>query len=466
MPRHTRSTPIQISPQQRTRGADVLMYRLFSRGISRLSSRGRALASGGGAAAAVWEAVNALAAKSGNINMGQGFPDFPGSAVAREVASAAIRQGSAGLNQYSPQPGLLELRHAVSEFVERRYKSSYDPASEVIITTGGQEALAACFFTFLEPGDEVVFFEPCYPFMLGAVLQAGAVPRVVRLRPPGFGIDQAALRAACASPKAKLLVLNTPHNPTGHVATPSELRLIAEMCQTHDLLAVSDEVYEHCIFPPANRTAGTSSASAAASVPAASAAASVPGALSSPWAPQHLQLANEPGMRERTITLGSGGKLFALTGWRTAWAYGPAELVQPLSRSHTHMTFSAPTPLQAGIAAALRAEDGLADIPTLFGGNYQMLAEALRAGTGVSSICDAQGGYFLVASTDGSSDVDFCKRLAEEKKVVCTPMSVFYAPSDEATAQEEGESAGQLVRFTVCKSRQYMEAACEALMRK
>ena len=148
-----------------------------------------------------------------------------------------------------------------------------------------------------------------------------------------------ALTAACASPRAKMLVLNSPQNPTGHVASAAELRLVADVCAAHDLLAVSDEVYEHCVFP-----------------------------TSSGRAPRHRPLASQPGMRERTITIGSGGKLFALTGWRVAWAYGPAELVQPLSRSHTHLTFSSPTPLQHGIAAALDADDGLAEVGPLFGG--------------------------------------------------------------------------------------------------
>lgn len=414
------------SPPSSARGG-VLSRFLSS--AARLSTRGRALAAGGGAAASTWESVNALAAMPGMINMGQGFPDFPGSRVAREAAAAAVSEGSVAHNQYSPQPGLLSLRQAVSDFVFRRYNRRYDAQTEVAITAGGQEALAAAFFTFLEPGDEVVIFEPCYPFMLGAILQAGGVPRVVKLEAPGFGIDEGALTAACASPRAKMLVLNSPQNPTGHVASAAELRLVADVCAAHDLLAVSDEVYEHCVFP-----------------------------TSSGCAPRHRPLASQPGMRERTITIGSGGKLFALTGWRVAWAYGPAELVQPLSRSHTHLTFSSPTPLQHGIAAALDADDGLAEVGPLFGGNWQMLAEALRHGTPVGGVCEAAGGYFLVAQTDGRSDVDFCRTVAAERGVVCTPMSVFYSgePAD-------GDEPCTLVRFTVCKSRAYVERACEAL---
>ena len=180
------------------------LCRVLSTAANRLSSRGQALASGGGAAAAVWESVNALAQQPGMINMGQGFPDFSGSKVARLAAAAAIKEGSAIQNQYSPQPGHLSLRQSVSSFVQRRYDAEYDAASEVAITAGGQEALAAAFLTFLEPGDEVVIFEPCYPFMLGAILQAGAVPRVVKLEAPGFRVDEVALRTACASPRARM----------------------------------------------------------------------------------------------------------------------------------------------------------------------------------------------------------------------------------------------------------------------
>lgn len=393
----------------------------------RLAQRAHNLASSFGAAAPLWESVNALAQRPGMINMGQGFPDFEGSLVARQAAAAAVEAGKAPSNQYSPQPGYLDLREAVAGFVEKRYNTPLDAASEVVITAGGQEALAAAFLAFLDPGDEVVVFEPFYPFMLGAVAQAGAIPRVVTLRSEdGFAIDESALREAASSPNAKMVVLNSPHNPTGHVATPQELKLVADVCKQNDLLAISDEVYEHCIFPNSSRS--------------------------------HLRLADVEGMAERTITLGSGGKLFALTGWRVAWAYGLSELVGPIGRSHTHLTFSAPSPLQIGIAAALRCEDGLDETGPRFGGNHEMLSDALRRGVpSVKDVCPAEGGYFLVAQTDGRPDVQFCEELAQEKGVVCTPMSVFYntqfAPDDPCT----------LVRFTVCKSRAYVENACAAL---
>ena len=405
---------------------------------SRLSSRAKALHAGGGAAASVWEKMNAIAARAGMVNMSQGFPDFPGSSVARDAASVAMATGDAASNQYSPQPGLLALRESVSAFYDRRHGVTYDPASEVVVTAGGQEGLAAAFLAYLNPGDEVVCVEPFYPFMLGAILNAGAIPRVVTLEPPDFALPEAALREACASPKAKMLVLNTPHNPTGKVATPQELEMVASACVENDLLAVADEVYEHCVFPSTTPVGSTSTATAAAA---------------------HRRLAAAPGMAERTITIGSGGKLFALTGWRVAWATGPAELLAPLGRAHTHMTFSAPTPLQLGVAAALDVEDGLEEVAPLFASNWRKLATALEEGhTPVAEVCAAEGGYFLVARTDGTPDVEFCENLAESAGVVATPMSVFY------TTPFTEEEPCTLVRFTICKSKEHVERACERIV--
>jgi N-succinyldiaminopimelate aminotransferase len=452
----------RVGQQQRTATAPPRRHQHHHH----LSERARTLAAGGGAAARVWEEVNALAAQPGMVNMGQGFPDFPGSAVARKVAQEALEHGSASHNQYSPQPGMIQLREAVAAFHSRRYGSDYEAASEVVVTAGAQEGLAAAFSAFLDPGDEVILCEPFYPFMMGAVRLAGAVPRVVTLRAPGFAVDDAALaamEAAAASPRCKMLVLNSPHNPTGHVATAAELEAVASLCVRHDLLAVADEVYEHCVFPPPTPAA------------AGSEEADAPAAASG----QHLQLCSalDGAMRERTITLGSGGKLFSLTGWRVAWAVGPAPLLAPLGTAHTHMTFSAPTPLQAGVAAAL-ADDGVDDelrgISELFAGNFAMLSAALREmtlasapfscsesgepGLAVKSVCEAQGGYFLVAETQhGVSDVEFCRMLAKEKQVACTPMSVFYATEEEA-------KDCTLVRFTICKSREHIQRACDQLL--
>ena len=272
--------------------------------------------------------------------------------------------------------------------------------------------------------------------MMGAIRLAGAVPRSVTLRPPAFALDTeaaAALREAAASPRARMVVLNTPHNPTGKVATGEELDVVAEVCREHGLVAVADEVYENSVFPSTSAEGGG----------------------------RHLRLADREGMRDRTITISSGGKLFSLTGWRVAWAVGAAALLAPLAQAHTHLTYSAPSPLQAGVAAALDAEDGLEATAPLFAGNFELLAAALRAmeSPAVGRVCEAAGGYFLVAETDGRSDVEYARALAEEKGVVCTPMSVFYSTPfpDDAPCT--------LVRFTVCKSRAHVEAACAALRR-
>lgn len=218
------------------------------RGLATLASRARALAENN-AAAHVWEKINALAAHPGRINMSQGFPDFEGSPVARRVAAEAIADGSVAGSQYTQQPGSPVLREAVAAFIGRRHGARINAATDVVVTAGAQEALVAAFLTYCDPGDEVVIFEPCYPFMLGAIRLAGAVPRCVTLRDEaGFTIDEEALRAAASSPRAKMLVLNTPQNPTGHVATRSELELVGAVCREYGLLAIADDVYEHCLF--------------------------------------------------------------------------------------------------------------------------------------------------------------------------------------------------------------------------
>jgi len=360
--------------------------------------------------------------------MGQGFPDFAGSLTARQAAAEALLVGSAAANQYSAPAGLLELREEVSRLYARLYPGdAYDPASEVVICTSGQEslnaALRACVSEQVSRGgrDGVIVFEPYFPFTQGALDNAPAVMQPVRTHAPGFAIDAAALRAA-VTPRTGTVLLNSPHNPTGHVASEAELAAVAEVCVEHDLLAVSDEVYEHAVFGEGCR---------------------------------HRRLCDVPGMRGRTITVSSAGKLFSLTGWRVAWALAPARLATAVASAHTNLTYSAPTPLQAGIAAALREEDGsFGGVAQLFGANFELLATALREHRDLT-VCDAQGGYFLVADA-GVPDIDFVRSLAAECGVVCTPMSVFYADQDQS------ESC-TLVRFTICKSREHILRACAAL---
>lgn len=395
-----------------------------ARVISRTNGPRRHLAT----AVEVWKEINALGARPGAINMGQGFPDFAGSKVARESAAAALLSGDAALNQYSPPPGLQDLRDAVSEFYARTYPGGrpYDPSSEVVVCTSGQEALNASMRAVLQRTEAggrngVLVFEPFFPFTMPPLTNAGGVMQPVKLHAPTFAIDPAAVEAAI-TPQTGAIVLNTPHNPTGHVASRGELEAIAQLCVKHDLLAISDEVYEHSVFG-----AGC----------------------------EHLRLADFPGMRERTITVSSAGKLFSLTGWRVAWALACPELALAVATAHTNLTYSAPTPLQAGIAAALKVEDGsFGGVRELFGGNFELLADALQCHGGLQ-VCDAQGGYFLVADTQGIPDMEYVRALADATGVVCTPMSVFY--------KSELQQPCTLVRFTICKSREHITRACKAL---
>jgi len=366
-----------------------------------------------GSTGALWTKLNELGARPGAINMGQGFPDFAGSAVARDAAKAALDVPA--LNQYAPINGLVELRDAIRGFYERSYGSHYDD-DEVVVTTSGQEALVASLKAcFTEERRGVLVMEPFYPFLAPAIAAAGGLMQPARLSSPGFVLDEAALDAAADATTA-CAVLNTPHNPTGRVFSESEIDAFASFCERRNVYAVADEVYEHAVFP--GRT--------------------------------HIRLADR--LRERTISLSSAGKLFSLTGWRVGWALAPRDLALKVSNAHTALTYSAPTPLQQGVAAALKAEDGSFDgVPFTFGRNAEMLAAALTA-RGLD-VFPPEGGYFLCANCHEPA-MAFVERLADETGVVCTPLNVFYAtpPEDDTW-----------VRFTICKSAAHVDRACEAL---
>lgn len=273
----------------------------------------------------------------------------------------------------------------------------------------------------------MVFFEPFFPWYLPHVRMAGGTPKPVRLRGPTFDIlsVERELRAAFSS-RTKLCIFNTPHNPTGHCASHAELQLIAELCQKHDALCLSDEVYESCLY-------GNT---------------------------KHQRICEVQGMWERTLTIGSASKLLAMTGWRVGWVTGPADLVTAARTLHSYTTFCAPAPLQEGIAAALEAEVATLrfdDQGSLMHRNWELLAEALRS-TGVE-VCPANGGYFLVAdvSSTGMTDVEYIKWLATERRVAAFPMSAFYS-ADGAEAPPQC-----FVRFAVCKERATIERAVAAL---
>jgi N-succinyldiaminopimelate aminotransferase len=349
----------------------------------------------------IFTEMSALAERTGAVNLGQGFPDEDGPPELLEAAQAAIR---AGHNQYAPLPGVPALRAAVAAHQARFYGLDVDADDGVQITFGATEAIAAALLALIEPGDEVVLIDPAYDSYAACVAFAGGVRRTVTLRPPDWALDGDALRAAIG-PRTRVLLLNSPHNPTGKVFTHDELSLIADVCVEHDLIAITDEVYEHLVFDG-----------------------------------EHVPLATLDGMAERTVTVSSLGKTFSCTGWKIGWASGPAELVAGVRTAKQFLTFAGGTPFQHAGAVAL----GLGDEW------YRRFAEGMRerrdrlcaglAAAGLDVIVPA-GTYFanVLVPNDG---VEFCRALPERAGVVAIPTSVFYADPDAGRS---------LVRFTFCK---------------
>lgn len=352
------------------------------------------------------------------VNLGQGFPDFPGPDF---LKGAAIRAIQDDINQYAPGSGRPSLREAIAQKMERHYGLVVNPATEITVTSGATEAIFATIMGLVNPGDEVILFEPYYDSYLPSVQMAGGVPRVYTLRPPDWAIDRDEL-AALFSDKTKLIVVNTPHNPTGKVYTEAELRLIAELCQAHDVIAVVDEVYEYIIFDGL----------------------------------QHVSLAKLPGMAGRTVTISSAGKTFSMTGWKIGWAVAPAELNQAVFRVHQFLTYSAAAPLQEGVVTALQvADDYYAELAGMYQANRDFLASALIE-AGLKPIIP-QGTYFImvdISELNFPDDVAFCRYLTTEIGVAAIPPSAFYFnPADGA----------KLARFAFCKTRPTLEEAARRL---
>src|SRR6188472_1800768 len=266
----------------------------------------------------IFTEMSALAERTGAINLGQGFPDEDGPAEVLEAAERALRDGH---NQYAPLPGVPALREAIAAHQHRFYGIDVDPDREVQVTFGATEAIAATLLGICEPGDDVVCLEPYYDSYAAGIAMAGANRRPVTLRPPDWAIDPEALEAAITR-RARVLLLNSPHNPTGKVLSRQELELIADACLEHDLIAITDEVYEHLVYDG-----------------------------------EHIPLATLPGMAERTLTISSLGKTFSVTGWKVGWACGPAELVSAARTAKQFLTYTVATPLQHAVAAALALGD-------------------------------------------------------------------------------------------------------------
>ena len=365
----------------------------------------------------IFTEMSALAARTNAINLGQGFPDTDGPPEILTAVESALHSGDA--NQYAPLAGVPDLCAAIAEHQRRRYGLDVDAQDGVQVTFGATEAIAAAMLGLLEPGDEVVVLEPYYDSYAATIAMAGASRRLVTLRPPDFALDVDAL--AAAAPGARMLVLNSPHNPTGRVLTRSELEGIARVCIDHDLIAVTDEVYEHLVFDG-----------------------------------EHIPLATLPQMAERTLTISSAGKSFSFTGWKIGWASGPPELVGAVRSAKQFLTFAGGTPFQHAIAAALAdAERHVAPLCAAL----QAARDQLCAGLGAAGleISIPQSGYFVNADIAALGATDarrWCRALPDRAGIVAIPTSAFYGDADAGRT---------LVRFAFCKRPEVLEEAIARL---
>ncbi len=365
----------------------------------------------------IFSRITARAAEAGAVDLGQGYPSWEGPEFVKEAAIEAIRSAS---NQYPPSMGLPGLREAIAHRFQLDTGLTPDPVGEVTVTSGCTEALAATFLGLFEPGDEVILFEPAYDaYPVGCAL-SGAVPVYVTLHAPHFRFDPTELEAAF-TPRTRAILVNTPHNPSGHVFDGEECRLIARLAVEHDVVVITDEVYERMVY-------GASM----------------------------TRMATLPGMWERTLTLSSVGKSFSLTGWKTGWAIGPDHLTRAVRAAHQFLTFTTPNPMQAGAAAALLAPDSyyerlLAD----YRRKRSLLVDGLVSlGFGVEM---PDGAYYALADHTAfgfPDDLAFVDHLIDVVGVAAIPPSVFYHRSDEGR---------RLVRFAFCKDDAVLEAALERL---
>ncbi|MGV9955514.1 pyridoxal phosphate-dependent aminotransferase [Streptomyces cellulosae] len=371
----------------------------------------------------VFAEMSALALRTGAINLGQGFPDTDGPEEVREAAVRALWDGRG--NQYPPGPGIPELRTAIAAHQQRRYGLSVDPDTEVLVTAGATEAIAASLLALVEPGDEVIALEPYYDSYAASIAMAGGTRVPVTLRPAEgrFRLDLDELRDAVTD-RTRLLLINTPHNPTGTVLTREELASIAELAVERDLLVVTDEVYEHLVFDDA----------------------------------EHIPLASFPGMRDRTVTISSAGKTFSFTGWKVGWATGSRELVTAVRTAKQYLTYVSAGPFQYAIAEALRLPDSYFDgFRADLRRKRDLLGDGLRAAG--FEVYQPQGTYFITTDITPFGEKDayaFCRALPERCGVVAIPNSVFYDDPDAGRSQ---------VRFTFCKRDEILDEATSRLRR-
>ncbi|MBX9746870.1 MAG: aminotransferase [Hyphomonadaceae bacterium] len=365
----------------------------------------------------IFETMSRLAAEHGAVNLGQGFPEDDGP---RDILEAAARATLEGPNQYPPSRGLLDLRKAVAAHYRVHHNVELDPQREITITSGATEAIAAALLALIEPGDEVILFEPMYDAYLPMVRRAGGVPRIVRLEPPHWRLHRETL-AAAFSDKTRVVVINTPLNPSASVMSREELTMLAELCRAHNAICVSDEVWEHVLFDGA----------------------------------EHVSMLEV--MRDRTLKIGSAGKMFSLTGWKVGFACGAPELMEPFAKAHQFLTFTTPPNLQRAVTYALgKPASYFQEMSAAFQRSRDRLVGVLE-GEGFA-LLPAKGAYFvsidLLASGIAMSDEAFAKH-AIEHGVATIPVSAFYAnPNPPA-----------LVRLCFAKRDETLDLGAEALIR-
>ena len=374
----------------------------------------------------IFETMSRLAMQHGAINLGQGFPDEDGPLDIRQKAADLLIEGP---NQYPPMLGLLSLREAVAKANRRFYNLEMDPAINVLVTSGATEALSDCLTALVEPGDEVILIEPLYDCYLPLAERAGAHVKSIRLVPPAWKLDRAALEAAF-SDKTKAILLNNPHNPAGKVFDREELALIAELVKKHNAYAICDEVYEHILFD--DRT--------------------------------HIPLMSLEGMKERCLRIGSAGKTFSLTGWKVGYISGPANLLDPVAKAHQFTTFTTPPNLQAAVAFGLAKGD---DYYQALAGDLQIKRDHLNAGLGAIGfdMIPCAGTYFLTADIASLcrqkglplDDVVFCQAMTEQAGVTAVPVSAFYRPG------QNSDIPSQFVRFCFSKQIHILDEAIARL---
>jgi N-succinyldiaminopimelate aminotransferase len=367
----------------------------------------------------IFAEMSALALATGSVNLGQGFPDTDGPIEIADVAIAAIRGGH---NQYPPNPGIPELRAAIAAHQQRFYGQAVDPDSEIVVTTGATEAIAAALLGLVDPGDEVIALEPFYDSYAAGIAMAGGRRVGITLRAPDFRLDVDRLRDAITD-RTRLILLNSPHNPTGTVLNRDELQAVADLAIERDVIVVTDEVYEHMAYDV-----------------------------------EHIPLATLPGMADRTLTISSAGKTFSFTGWKVGWAIGPADLVTAVRTAKQFLTFVSGAPFQPAIALGLGLPDAYYD-----GLRDSLRAKRDRLCAGLREVgfevFEPAGTYFITADvrslgyTDG---VEFCRDLPQRCGVVAIPHQVFY---------DDVEAGKPLVRFAFCKRDEVLDDALERLQK-